>query len=216
MIILGVKERLEWLAKNMNVFFVNIYGVSGSGKTNLALSIAEMINKYYRYVMYVKITSAEEMKELELMRNSVLILDDFTYLASKHSKVIDEFLREIMLIRHKLQRTAIIIITHYLTSSLPALRSSHVRAITSLTSVSEINQLKYYFDLNALWDFYSRYVNNPLAFYSLVNVLGKHYIYKPKLSQYYHEVHKSNEKSIVFSTKPELISFSADLRAEMG
>ena len=213
---MGLRDRLNWLAKNMNVLFCNIYGVSGSGKTNLALSLAEAIQKYYKYIMYIKVESAQDLQELELLQNSVLILDDFTYLASKHSKTIDEFLREIMLIRHKLKRTAIIIITHYLTSSLPALRSAHIRGLTSLTSVSEINQLRQYFDLSALWDFYSKYTANPLSYYALLNILGKHYIYKPKISSYYHEVHKSNEKSIVFSTKPELISFSADLRAEMG
>ena len=221
----GLKERLRWLAKNLNVMLVNIYGVSGSGKTNLALSLVEAIDSYYSSIVYMKVEDLRDVKRLDRNKQSILILDDFTYLASKHSQVVDQFLREIMLIRHKLQKTAIIIITHYLTSSLPALRSSHIKAVTSVTSRSEIKQLASYFDLDALWDFYAKYTANPLQYYALINALGKHYIYKPRISKYYSRVDqliREGRKRFEISTAPheppepgeeeveELINFSTD------
>lgn len=185
------RSRLRQAAEALNVLLVNIYGISGSGKTNLAFYLYETIaDKYSDLHIIHKPKELEKlMKREEKLENTVLVLEDFTYLAARHSKKVDEFLRNIMLIRHTLKHTAIIIITHYLTSVLPALRVSHVRAITSLTTQAELKQLSKYFDLQALWDYYALYLNNYSKFYALINVLGKHYIIKPPLTKTYIESH---------------------------
>lgn len=188
-------QRVRETAESVNVLFMNIWGVSGSGKTNLALYIAENLDDMYNHILYLRLSDVTQMREI-LHKNSILIFEDFTYLASKHSRAVDKFLRELMMIRHRVEKAAIIIISHYFASVLPALRLSHVRALTSLTSTSEIKQFKALFDLNALWDYYHLYTRNINKYYALINALGKHYIVRPKLSKYYERV-LAQRKSII-------------------
>ncbi|MEO3994089.1 MAG: hypothetical protein QN229_07290 [Desulfurococcaceae archaeon TW002] len=187
------ENRIKFLASKLPVFIINVNGISGSGKTNLSCVLVDLIREYYDLAIYIKISDINDIDALTSLtqRSAILVLEDFTFLASKHSRTVDQFLRELMLVRHSLGKAAIIVISHYLTSVLPILRMSHVRALTSLTSTSEIKQFKHLFDLTALWDFYALYTDNPASHFALLNILGKHYIIRPPLSKLYTKTTKT-------------------------
>jgi len=184
-----------------NPLFITICGISGTGKTNTAFYISELISKYDNlgeiwYHFYPKSPSM----------GGIHIYEDFTYLASTHTTQVNAFLRNIQLVRHKVKdRIVLIFIFHYLHSLLPLLRISHVRIITSLLTPYEIRQYKQYFSLDKLWDYYEYFLHG-YEHIILANIMGRHVITQlPKskiLTQYeegkgFREIGKGLQKIVL-------------------
>jgi len=175
---------------------ITLMGLQGSGKTNFAKWIvANLENDYNVHTIQIKLWDYEKLDyynelleatrptEPELVKSRanmlVVVLDDASYMLSRHDAKTDKLLHNLMLIRHLNKfwdKYVVIIICHYSTSVLPILRSSHIRAISSLTSQYEINGLHKYFDLSDLWNFYNFYIHSQSNFHFLVNALGRNFI----------------------------------------
>jgi hypothetical protein len=181
-----VLDRIKAIAINNNIVLVSVIGLSGTGKTNFALWLSERLLSDNIYSDIKMINLEENIKENEIFtsKNTIYIFDDVTYLLSRHSKEIDKFLRALMLARHTIERAMFIFISHYSTSTLPVLRSAHVRVVSSITSIYELRQYAKLFNTDALWDFYQRFIKLERYIF-LVNALGFHAIIKIPLSQLY-------------------------------
>jgi hypothetical protein len=181
-----VLDRIKAIAINNNIILVSIIGLSGTGKTNFALWLSEKLinDDLYDDVKIVNLEENLDEKSIFDSKNTIYIFDDVTYLLSRHSKDIDKFLRALMLARHTIERAMFIFISHYSTSTLPVLRSAHVRVVSSITSIYELKQYSKLFNADALWDFYQRFIRLE-RFIFLVNALGFHAIIRIPLSNLY-------------------------------
>jgi len=181
-----VLDRIKAIASANNIVLVSIIGLSGTGKTNFALWLSEKLlsENIYDDVKLVNLEENFNEKEIFDSKNTIYIFDDVTYLISRHSKQIDSFLRALMLARHSIERAMFVFISHYSTSTLPILRSAHVRVVSSITSIYELKQYSKLFNADALWDFYQRFVRLEKYIF-LVNALGFHAIIRIPLSQLY-------------------------------
>jgi hypothetical protein len=181
-----VLERVKAIASNNNIVLTSIIGLSGTGKTNFALWLSEKLlsDNLYDDVKIVNLEENLNEKEIFDSKNTIYIFDDVTYLLSRHSREIDKFLRALMLARHTIERAMFIFISHYSTSTLPVLRSAHIRVVSSVTSIYELKQYAKLFNADALWDFYQRFIRLERYIF-LVNALGFHAIIKIPLSQLY-------------------------------
>ena len=192
-----VKEVLSY-----NVAIVNVIGIMGSGKTNWANYMSLIVENIYpkKFLkFYMRYTSMRELKDkmgflgkslreiekkLRKHYGLLIIFDDISFV----KRDID-FLQKIANIRHYkgysgFRKYMLIFCYHYSKGALPFLRQSHIRILTSLTTRYEVEQLKEYFDLNDLWNFYE-YKNMNIKkyrFHSLVNIMGEHFIIKPPKS----------------------------------
>ena len=181
-----VLDRIKAITINNNIILTSVIGLSGTGKTNFALWLSEKLlnDNLYDDVKLVNLEENLDEKAIFDSKNTIYIFDDVTYLLSKHSKEIDKFLRALMLARHSIERAMFIFISHYSTSTLPVLRSAHVRVVSSITSVYELRQYAKLFNTDALWDFYQRFIKLERYIF-LVNALGFHAIIKIPLSNLY-------------------------------
>jgi hypothetical protein len=181
-----VLDRIKAIANYNNIVLVSIIGLSGTGKTNFALWLSEKLinDNLYEDVKIINLEESFDEKVIFDSKNTIYVFDDVTYLLSRHSKQIDSFLRALMLARHTVERAMFIFISHYSTSTLPVLRSAHVRVVSSVTSVYELKQYAKLFNADALWDFYQRFVRLERYIF-LVNALGFHAIIKIPLSNLY-------------------------------
>ena len=181
-----VLDRVKAIASINNIVLVSIIGLSGTGKTNFALWLSEKLinDNLYDDIKIINLEENLNGKEIFDSKNTIYIFDDVTYLLSKHSREIDKFLRALMLARHSIERAMFIFISHYSTSTLPVLRSAHVRVVSSITSIYELRQYSKLFNTDALWDFYQRFIKLERYIF-LVNALGFHAIIKIPLSNLY-------------------------------
>ena len=189
-----VKEVLSY-----NVVVVNIIGIMGSGKTNWANFLSLIVEDIYpkKFLkFYIRYTNMKQLKqkmgflakslrkinkELRKHYGLLIVFDDISFV----KRDID-LLQKIANIRHYkgysgFRKYMLIFCYHYSKGCLPFLRQSHIRVLTSLTTRYEVEQLKEYFDLNDLWNFYE-YKNENIKkyrFHSLVNIMGEHLIIKP-------------------------------------
>ena len=192
-----VKEVLSY-----PVSIANIIGIMGSGKTNWANYLSLIVEDIYpkKFLkFYIRYTNMRQLKrkmgflakslrsiDRKLRRHFglLIVFDDISFL-----KRDIEFLQKVANIRHYkgysyFRKYFLIFAYHYSKGCLPFLRQSHIRVLTSLTTRYEIEQLKEYFDLNDLWNFYELKMSDikRYRFHSLTNIMGKHVIVKPPLS----------------------------------
>jgi len=186
----------------LKVTIVNIIGIMGTGKTNWCLHLANIIEKIYPqkfFKFYIRYTNMYHLKlklsflaknlrkidkKLRKHYGLMLIFDDITFI-----RLDLDFLQRVANIRHYkgfsgFRKYMIVFSYHYSKGCLPFLRQSHLRILTSLNTKYEIEQLKEYFDLAHLWNFYELKMSNikKYMFHSLVNAMGNHFIYKPPKS----------------------------------
>lgn len=167
-----------------------VIGLQQTGKTNFVLWLYENIKNYYGeesiFFKHFKLLDYEVednlISEMDIEKKDImfLILDDASFMLSKHNEKTDKMLHDLMVIKHiypTFQKYYIFTICHYSTSVLPLLRAAHIKAVSSITSAYEIDSLKKYFDLSALWDFYNHFINGK-DYYLLCNVLGKTFIFR--------------------------------------
>jgi len=163
--------------QTLNPFYGFILGLSGTGKTNIASYISFYtwtIKKNYN-VYYVNFNDIEQLESYEFpSKPSIVIFDDFSFMCLHNNKACLEFANRFVKARHKTKELISFFIVHYIHSIAPVLRNSHMRIVTSITAEYEIKQLRNYFNLNLLWDFYETYVYNPKPGLALVNLMGLH------------------------------------------
>jgi len=182
-------NRLLSVFKNFNPTGIFILGISGSGKTNIALYLTEwLVSRTVGFtVYYEKFSSPKELVSYQFPnRPSILIFDDFTYLCVDRQTPCMKFLRKYTMARHVSKVFIAFFITHYIRAIMPILRQTHIRILTSLLTIKEIKDLQEYFDLTALWDYYNIFrrgeTKKGLA---LVNVLGYHAITRFPIARSY-------------------------------
>jgi len=182
-----VKLRPETFRLPLQVVHVLIIGHIGTGKTTLAAWLAERIWQDYTRV-YVWLRDPEVMEEvidkLKVLRPQKLLIvwDDATYSLGYNERRSREAMNIFFRIRHIVgaERIVNIFVAHYFRSIPPALRYSHIKALTSIEP-QLINGLKELFSLGALWDFAEFYKKHLKPGYALVNVMGTEFIlhYEP-------------------------------------
>ena len=226
------KETLSY-----NVVIVNVVGIMGTGKTNWCHFLGNTVEnifpmKFFKfYIRYTNIVQLKKKlsflarnlrkinKKLRKHFGLMLVFDDISFIQRDI-----EFLQKIANIRHykgfsHFYKYIIIFAYHYSKGALPFLRQSHVRVLTSLNSRYEIEQLKEYFDLNDLWNFYE--IKNEsikrYRFHSLVNIMSKHYIVKPPLSYdndlipiYLPKEKKANLEKWIIYQKPDFQTLTCE------
>ncbi len=160
---------------------INIIGHIGSGKTTLGfylwrrwkwntLSIYST-SIYFQYDRDKVEEFWEAIKKVKKERVFVMI-DDVSFSMSLKDR---SFLHQLTKIRHmnrRVKRWVVATAMHYSRATLPFLRQANIKILTSLTDPEEIENLKWTFTTNALWDYYRVYIDCPNCHYILVNWFG--------------------------------------------
>ncbi|OWJ55617.1 hypothetical protein [Pyrodictium delaneyi] len=184
---------LRWVPP---LHYVNIIGIMGSGKTTLARKIyarykwgkksSEVVSVYFQYE-HDKELHEEFWRTIARIRGKkyvFVVVDDVSF-ETGHDKTTRRFLRELSKIRHRnryVKRWVLVTIIHYSKAAVPFLRKGHTKVLTSLTDPEEIEQLRWSFTTQALWDYYDVYRMDPTGHWVLFNWLGNIFIskiYKP-------------------------------------
>ena len=204
------ESRILEILKSYRVVHVGFIGLPQTGKTNQALMISNIINKYIiekegiPITLYYRFRNKQDIqdfpKALRLWKRTLefpykegyrrpnvinIILDDLSFLIARYSDNVDTFMNYLTQIKHHLswcRRIILYFIIHYSRATLPYLRITHIRGLTSLTTRYEVMSLKEYFNEPALWTFYNYKVNNPLnrvRFDTLYNLMGFEMITQP-------------------------------------
>lgn len=165
-----------------------------TGKTNTAFFLshifnnrAKKLNRTYK-VYYVSVDNISDVTNMILNEYPSedlvqLILDDISFLVLHYSKDVKEFLNVLTRIKHiwdKPKRIIIYTIIHYSKATLPFLKLSHIRGLTSITTPYEALSLKEYFMESSLWQFLHYKINYLYTFDVLFNIMGFECIFKPK------------------------------------
>lgn len=153
-----------------------ITGLMGSGKTNLALTLAKLHVLDYGGTCVV--TSKLHEKVFTLIKKRVegdkvsIVYDDVSF------KVNKEFANNLMRIRHKLNKNVFVLLNcHYSKSITPFLRSFPIRVLTSISEAEIRNYVnEYLFTTSTLWDYLYYYQTYPEKYIILVSVYGKEHI----------------------------------------
>ena len=159
---------------------ISIIGVMGSGKTTLAMRFylhfrrgrREVTSVYFQYDKDKKEELWETLRNLEA-RHVCLVIDDLSFTLDR------PFMQALTRVRHlnpAVSRWCLIVNMHYSKAVLPFLRYSHTKVLTSLTDPEEIENLRWNFTTQALWDYYWLYSANPDAHYILMNWRGRIFI----------------------------------------
>ena len=176
------------------LFKVAIIGLEGSGKTTLARYLYS-IYRWGRhnpnagrivksiYFMYDKEKREELFKAIAEEKEAnylYIVIDDISFSITHHER---NFLNRLAKIRHSnkhIKRWVFVYIMHYSKGTIPFLRQANAKILTSLVEPESIEQLKYSFTVNALWDYYRVYTSAPDKHVILVNWMGNLFISKFK------------------------------------
>ena len=186
----GVFDRsisLRWVRP---LHSISITGLMGSGKTTLARKIyarykwgkrsIEVVSVYFQYEHNKELIAEFWGKISELKaKYAFVVVDDISF--TGYDKLTRAFLRELSKIRHKNRQVArwvVLTAFHYSKATLPFLRISHTRVLTSLANTEEIEALRLAFPVHALWDYYDVYRMDPMGHWVLFNWLGNVFISK--------------------------------------
>ncbi len=177
----------EWLTIRFRwvrpLHMINIVGTMGSGKTTLLRRLYSEFRRGRRgvtsiYFQYDK-DKAEEfwetVRSVEAAHVFVAI-DDISFSLTRGDR---EFLHRLSKIRHmnpRVKRWAVATSMHYSRATLPFLRQAATKILTSLNDPEEIENLKWTFTTQALWDYYYTYTAYPTEHFILVNWLGQIFI----------------------------------------
>lgn len=175
--------------KQYNYIIASVVGLPSSGKTSFtAYLVAHLQKQYDTTVLYTdKVFDVTNLANYVNKQMLVIINDDITYALSKHTKEIDTYLRNLMLIRHSLQykKYFIAFIYHDITSILPIARRSHIFVtFAPLVNEYDVERLKDYYKWDYLFYFYRHYAYK--KYYALVRIINKHIItHAPKFISAY-------------------------------
>ena len=190
-IVEGVFDRSISIRWARPLHSITIIGVMGSGKTTLARKIYarykwgknsnDIVSVYLQYERDSEILSKFWKTIWALDKKyAFVVIDDLSF-QTGIDKLSREFLSGLARIRHmnnKVKRWVIVTIMHYSRAVVPFLRFSHTKILTSLTDPEEIEQLKWSFTTQALWDYYDVYRLDPTGHWTLFNWLGNIFISK--------------------------------------
>ncbi len=187
----GVFDRsisLRWVRP---LHFISIIGVMGSGKTTLARKIyarykwgklsSEVVSVYFQYERDSELIGEfwEAVKSLKA-KYAFIVVDDLSFQTGV-DRLTREFLAGLAKIRHgnpRVKRWVLATIMHYSKAAVPFLRQAHTKVLTSLADPEEIEQLRWSFTTQALWDYYDVYRLDPTGHWVLFNWLGNIFISK--------------------------------------
>ncbi|MCD6488653.1 MAG: hypothetical protein J7K21_05455 [Desulfurococcales archaeon] len=203
-------ERVKEVVKSYRVVHVSLIGLPQTGKTNQAIFLSNIVSELalekeaIPVILYYRFRRKKDIRDfpkaLELWKRTLyfpykegyrrpnvvnVILDDLSFLAVKYGEHVNEFLNYLTQIKHYLawcRRVVLYFIIHYSRATLPYLRISHIRALTSVSTRYEVAALKEYFNESALWNFYNYKINNPLhkvRYDTLYNIMGFETILQP-------------------------------------
>lgn len=204
-------ERLTELFDTMKVIRISVVGLEQTGKTNNALFIANIFERLalerasIPLIVYHEWTDPKDtISRLEKLKDLVkiwcseecneycpdslfLIFDDISFLTQRLDSEMKTFLNYVSRIAHHQKWAKRIVITnifHYSKATVPFLRISHVKIVTSIASPVEVNGLKDFFTESSLWNFFRIKTHGikKSKYYTLYNVFGYEFITKPPRS----------------------------------
>ncbi len=174
--------RLVWVKP---LHHISIIGTMGSGKTTLARYLYSryrwgrtkrgVASVYFQFDREKLGEFWEAVKALDTYY-AYIVIDDISFSLSRGDR---EFLHSLAKIRHmnpRVKRWVLVTVMHYSRATLPFVRQSHSKILTSLADPEEIEQLRWSFKLEALWDYYDVYRMNPSGHWALFNWLGSIFI----------------------------------------
>jgi hypothetical protein len=179
---------LRWVRP---LHFITIIGVMGSGKTTLARKIYSrykwgklsslVVSVYFQYERDPQLIE-EFWRVLGSLRTkyAFVVIDDLSF-QTGIDKMTREFLAGLAKIRHRniqVKRWVLVTVMHYSKAAVPFLRQAHTKVLTSLADPEEIDQLRWSFTTQALWDYYDVYRLDPMGHWVLFNWLGNIFISK--------------------------------------
>lgn len=180
------KVKLIWVKP---LHQISIVGTMGSGKTTLARYLYSryrwgrtkrgVVSVYFQFDRENLDKFWETLKQLDTYY-AYVVIDDISFSLSRGDR---EFLHRLAKIRHlnrKVKRWVIVTAMHYSRATLPFVRQSHTKILTSLADPEEIEQLRWSFKLESLWDYYDVYRLMPTSHWILINWLGNIFITKFK------------------------------------
>ena len=164
---------------------ISIIGTMGSGKTTLARYIYSryrwgrtkrgVTSIYFQFERDGLDSFWSAVKSLNTFY-AFIVIDDISFSLTRGDR---EFLNRIAKIRHmntRVKRWVIVTVMHYSRATLPFVRQSHSKILTSLADPEEIEQLRWSFKLESLWDYYDVYRTMPTSHWALFNWLGNIFI----------------------------------------
>lgn len=183
-------ELFKDVVREYDFISISILGITRTGKTNIAKLFVRDFTygwgneavAYYIQGNYIESLDTIFKKEKRSKHKVVaIVLDDMSYSDEARERELAFRLARIKHLLPHAQKIMTIAIYHYLTSVMPFVRLTMIRIITSLMTMYEIDQLKAYFNLDALHDFYELKTSNPIGnrFKALINILGYHEIVEP-------------------------------------
>jgi len=133
------EEKISWLRKVYPIIMVSVIGLPGSGKTNFAYWLYDTFFYDYELTHYESYFNSnhelilnEIIEDVKTKKDAFIIFDDMSFIANTYSKDVNQFLSEIMRIRHYILHGVLVFIAHYRRSILPVLREAHIVALTTL------------------------------------------------------------------------------------
>jgi hypothetical protein len=133
------EERIQWVRKTNPIVLVSVIGLMGSGKTNFAYFLYDKFFYDYELVHYESYFNSDKelilneiIEDVKTKKDAFIIFDDMSFIANTYSKDVNQFLSEIMRIRHSINHGVLVFIAHYRKSILPVLREAHIVALTTL------------------------------------------------------------------------------------
>lgn len=202
-------SRLVDLLDSYKVVRISIVGLEQTGKTNNAMYIANLFEQLALkrgsapVILYERwkdpATSMKKLEKLRKIRNDwcqeygcadycpdalMIIFDDISFITYRLDREMKKFMHYMSKIAHKHRWARRIVITnifHYSKATLPFIRISHVRILTSLSCPAEVEGLKQFFTESSLWNFYRLKTENlrKTKYYALYNIMGAEFITKP-------------------------------------
>ncbi|MEB3861207.1 MAG: hypothetical protein GSR84_03180 [Desulfurococcales archaeon] len=164
---------------------ISIVGTMGSGKTTLARYLYSryrwgrakrgVVSVYFQFEREKIDVFWETLESLDAYY-AYIVIDDISFSLSRGDR---EFLHRLAKIRHanpSVKRWVVVTIMHYSRATLPFIRQSHSKILTSLADPEEIEQLRWSFKLESLWDYYDVYRTMPTSHWALFNWLGNIFI----------------------------------------
>jgi len=185
------EERVNWIRKVNPIVLVSVIGLMGSGKTNFAYWLYDNFFYDYQLVHYESYFNSDKelilnqiVEDVKTKKDAFIIFDDMSFIANTYTKDVNQFLSEIMRIRHSINHGVLVFIAHYRHSILPVLREAHIVALTTLFP-NQFKDMSNIFTWDSMIDFSHDIMNFERKV--LVWCYGKIWILKIPLSKTYRE-----------------------------
>jgi len=151
---------IKKISSKRPVTIINIFGLMGEGKTNIARLIAKHFDKEYDVYYEQAPDPIEAISLIHSIKSPklLLILDDLSFMYHGHSDKVRRFENVIARIRHITEsgRVILVMIYHYFRSVMPFMRMAQIHVLTSVTW-NEMSMLKEIFRYRYLKEFYKLY-----------------------------------------------------------